>query len=817
MCEKTRKIFKKSMLLFFLGLGILCAGSFFAWWTIVDIRLSLRRNLLQTAQLAAEAIHIDTLDTPTGNEKDFATPRYLRLKDALEKTVLLDGSNRIMYLMGRRSDGSVFFYADSEPSGSPYLSPPGQPYPEIPARFLDVFSRKTGTVIGPVTDRRGTRYSALVPHLNPLTNTPVAVLGVDTDAETWNAEIRRALILPLLFVLSLFAILLAATFPHRRIPRGILGFAVTGAVGLVLTLTATWIAWRNESGILAGSFAQLTVSKTETIAEMIRSIGDKELESLSQLYESHEAITDEEFALFSLYLEKNPSVSRWAWAPVVTGPDGTARYPLRQIAPVEPHRNKMDYDLGSDPQVLAAIEEARITGRKSAVCAPDPLRTDSDTREMLIISPVSDRNGRNGRESMRGLTVAVVDLDKILLREVRNFVTLYGISLIDEGGRREQLAVERFEGWTPSKKFLLERPVFAFGKVFVVSAYTGPFFRQMHPLKAHLITFLMSLALTFAFSVIVRMIIDRQTELQQMVQERTNELESTGKSYRNQFVHNSSIMFLLDPADGAILDANKAAENFYGYSREELLSRKITAINTLPDETVRAEMQSVPPETGRRFQFLHRLADGTMRNVEISASSILFGGKPVLHTIVTDITERVIAEENLRETNEYLQNATARANDLMLQAEVANYAKSNFLSTMSHEIRTPMNGIIGMSGLLLDTDLSEEQKQYARIIHTSGESLLAIINDILDFSKIEAGKIELENMDFHLRVNIEDCTDILAIKAKEKNLELVRIIDPDVTVHLRGDPGRLRQILINLAGNAVKFTQSGSVITMPTL
>lgn len=268
-------------------------------------------------------------------------------------------------------------------------------------------------------------------------------------------------------------------------------------------------------------------------------------------------------------------------------------------------------------------------------------------------------------------------------------------------------------------------------------------------------------------------------------------------------VDTTPVPVLVVSHEGRILLANQATFELFGYEPHELSDEQIETLvpERFRDLHIRLREQFFENPgvrlVGDARDLFGRRKDGTEFPAEVALRPMSLARDPIVLVSVIDLTARKEVEEVLRQAKE--------------AAERANQTKSDFLANMSHEIRTPMNAIIGMSELVLDTSLTATQRDYLTIVLEAAESLLAIINEILDFSKIEAGKLELEFVDFDLREEVGDTLKSLALRAHAKGLELAWQVQADVPYFLKGDPVRLRQILINLVGNAIKFTDQGEV------
>ncbi len=293
--------------------------------------------------------------------------------------------------------------------------------------------------------------------------------------------------------------------------------------------------------------------------------------------------------------------------------------------------------------------------------------------------------------------------------------------------------------------------------------------------------------------------------------------------YLEAVLYNTPNAVITGDENHRIVEWNSGAEALFGYKKEETIGKYLDDLITIPeikDEAKKISDTILKGEDITQKETIRYRKDGIPVNVIVAVSPIkrekeLMG----VVSVYTDITKIKKVEVDLQESkervemmNKELKKTIKRANLMALEAEMANKTKSEFIANMSHEIRTPMNGIIGMTDLVLETNLTSQQKDYLEAVKMSADSLMLIINDLLDFSKIEAGKLEFESVSFNLRKTFEDAIKTMKHKIDEKNLKLIINISDNIPEFIIGDPGRLRQVVLNFLSNSIKFTEKGGII-----
>jgi PAS domain S-box-containing protein len=604
---------------------------------------------------------------------------------------------------------------------------------------------------------------------------------------------------------------------------------------------------------------------------------EEDLQALTQFFAGKQEITQRDFDAFVSPLARTSGVWAWEWIPAVPAAEKTSferrieaedgqnfaiyqrdsaghrqpasgrgiYYPVARVAPLAGNEAAVGFDLGSEPVRRAAIESSLST---TLAASTDPLALVQETqpqKSVLAFQPVYGAGGR----PLRGFAVGVLRLQSGLEQVLGQSAEESGqavTTLWDISSAGHEQVVARFPRaestkpepvWTPAGARGSElTPLFIFGRTWAIAADPGAVSGAKDTAWVDITVGLMGLALTAMLTALVRFQSDRRNSLEAQVEARTAQLRQSEAKHILAMDLAKLAHWEFDVESG-LFSFDDQFFSLYGTTAEleggRLMSAQTYARKFIPpaesalvaEELARA-LAARDPEFTHQIEHRIRRADGAERFITVRYGVVkdAAGRTVTVYGANQDITERKHAEEALRtamadleRANRDLEAQTARANETAEQADMANRAKSEFLANMSHEIRTPMNGLIGMTGLLLDTSLDKTQRRYVNTLRASGETLLAIINEILDFSKIEAGKLELERLDFNLRELIDDFVTAPAVRAQTKGLELVCFIAPGVPESLRGDPGRLQQVLGNLIENAIKFTPAGEILVSVAL
>ena len=825
--------------------AIFAVGALFVWWITMQADGDMRAVLLQQVRLVAQPVNVKRVMALSGTEADMDSPGYRRVKEHLVAVRSANSQYRFLYIMGRRADGVIFFIADSEPVGSKDYSPPGQVYEEASEGYRRVFDSKSAAVEGPVTDRWGVWVSALVPLTDPETGSVVAVLGMDIDARGWKWDVAAHTALPVGLMLLLLVGIVSAvvsTSSAGASPKPVLRRMLPpmSAMVILMTVGACVILYQQYRQQLSGEIA----ANISVVSGNLLTALEQQAFGLSMAAQPIVANATVQKAMREgdaerLLVDWQPVFETMHWQNKLTQ---FHFLDSNRVSLVRVHKPEQHGDIITRFTVLKAEQTGKTAfGFELGLLSTFALRVVQPVFEGGVLVGYLEL-GKDIADIMQtidnqsGSQLAVVirkeylnrqtweDSMRLLRRQTDWDFLPHNVVIYASKGRlpdvfaswADHAASEQADGET-------SREIAFDGKDWLVSAAplhdasgkeVGDLLvmRDVSAQKAAFVRLMVlggtggAMLLTLLLGIIY--ILLRRTDAgihaqQAVLLESEIRLRAITDS-----AHDAIIMM---DTKGLISYWNPAAERILGYKNTEAIGQNLHAF-IVPSRYHEAHQAAFPvfqrtglgPGVGKTMDLEARRKDGTEISVQLSLSAVQMSGGWHAVGILGDITKRKLAEAELHETNQQLEAAT-------LRAEMASSAKSEFLANMSHEIRTPMNGVIGMTGLLLDTELNDEQRRYVEIVRVSGKSLLGVINDILDFSKIEAKKLDLETLDFDLSSLLDDFAAMLALRAHDKGLELLCAADPDVPTLLRGDPGRLRQILTNLAGNAIKFTNAGEV------
>ncbi len=844
--------------------AVLAGGALLTWWMVVRADRELRKNLLEQTQLVAQTVNLDRVRALTGTEADLNAPDYLRLKEQFARIKAANDRCRFVYLMGRQTDGQIFFFVDNEPVGSENESPAGQVYEEASPEYHRAFDTRAELVEGPITDRWGTWISSLTPLTDPQTGELIAVLGMDVDARTWSMDVAASAILPVTLMLTLL-IVLGAGLVSTRLPVKACDQPVQGR--LLVPLAAALLLLVGGCGAVLLHIQKESLNESsrlmlkEASNELELSLADqsKTMEALEKVLLSNVAVADalkaqDRDRLLAAYesdfeyLLQEHGITHFYFH----GPD---RVNLLRMHKPERHGDLIDR--------FTACEAER-TGKTASGIELGPLGTFT----LRVVRPVFDDDtligylelGKEVEDILVGIQnrhnseLAVAILKNSLKREkweagmrmlgreadwdrfpedalIYSSLSSFPVEaerFVSEAGHthRDVTATMAFRGktWRVLVVPLIDVSGVEVGNLLVFNDISEPV-AQFNRLLA--VTFGMTLvlltSLLSSLYVLLRRVDQGILAREEVLSEKNDALVASYDRIRELTESITDILWSYQiDATGVLIEEqiSKQADEILGLEKGTIGNSFEDYFSFIYEEDLPVVMTTFEqtlkePGNVREVEYRHVLPDGETRVQSRGTATVLSDGAVKAYGRTTDITAQKRAEEEMENYSAALESANKALEEFGEAAEAANRSKSAFLANMSHEIRTPMTAILGFTDVLLGEDGFEnappDRAATLETIKRNGEYLLELINDILDLSKIEAGKVEIERITCSPSKVVADVASLMRVRAEAKGLPLEIEYVGGIPESILCDPTRLRQILINLVGNAIKFTEIGNV------
>lgn len=811
----------------FLLLITIIAGWIAVQETSISENIKQRETLLGLTRAISASIESGKILPLTGSPDDLKLSEHKELRDKLTIIASSQKNIRNISIMGYR-DGKVVFLigsaSDKLKGQSEKGTVPRDFYSNTTSEIIEAFSMGSEFTLGPLEDKSGIYLSVLVPIFATDSKNVTAVLGVDISAPDWNTNIAKRRV-PLIFTTLLICILLLIFFvideKNRESTLKIKASEnryrslIEGSPNCIelFDRRGNYISINDTGLIYKGLTEREIIGKPfrESWPEgFIRNIVDEAVKRVVRgercSFEAESYRLDGSAITWMIVLnpiwDEDNRISRFVAISTNISERKKAENALLDAKEKAELINKVlptGLFTTDKRRLITTWNDAaeKITGYKSEEvlgkeCMIFPLEPDTAKNAMSSKNQVSPVSGRECVIKRKDGETIHISKNSDLLRDAKG--NAIG-------------TIECFTDITEKKK--AEYELHRKDNILEAAAFSAERLIKTHHWPDCIQDILQRLGLAVETTRIC--IFQNHTDdAGRMISNQAYEwLDPKGNSYwKGNVLKDKSFE---ETGLGRWKDILKNGDEVYGVvdampeSEKQILS-KAGILSTL----------AVPIFVDNKWWGFMKFDDciipreWTKTEIDLLGSSADLIGAAILREQYETVIRT--AKDETDALNKQLERSIHQANMLAIEAEGANAAKSDFLANMSHEIRTPMNGILGMISLLYDSELSPEQRKYAETIRQSSESLLTIINDILDFSKIEAGKLELESSDFNLHTVIEQVIDLIVIKAQEKSIELNCLISPEVPNFFRGDSVRLKQILTNLLGNAVKFTRCGEIV-----